>query len=131
MDSERVPVPRLKGEWAGRYVRLLRTTSGGYNNNIFDKGEILKVDRNYKGVHLEGVHECKACNRGYKVSIIVPESYVELMPEDYKPEWSARIILDPARLEALRNTVSGKMSVGDRLLLADILNDAEKKGSKR
>lgn len=76
----------LKRDWEGRYVRLLRQveTRAG---DIFEPGEILRVTRNYGGLHLMAVKICRDCkrkSRGYIKG--VPERDVILLPADYKPE---------------------------------------------
>lgn len=77
--------PRLKRDWNGRYIKLLRKieTDGGV---IFLAGEVMLVTRNFGGLHLNTVHQCSKCERGFRLGIRkVPESWVTLLPKDYSP----------------------------------------------
>lgn len=79
-------VPRLKRDWEGRYVNLNREimTRGGI---IFEKGEVMKVTRNYRGLHLEAIKTCKHCSRRRKETVTeIPEYSVTLLPIEFKPE---------------------------------------------
>jgi hypothetical protein len=81
-----VEQPRLKRDWEGRYVQLIRQleTIGG---DIFAAGEVMYVDKDYGGLHLSTVHECSECKRHFRTSIDrVSEDAVKLLPEDYVPE---------------------------------------------
>lgn len=76
------------------------TTGAG---DTFLVGEVMKVDRNYGGLRLNAITNCRECKRRYRVSIHdVSENSVELLPRDYKPEWSATIVLNPERLAAIQ-----------------------------
>jgi hypothetical protein len=77
--------PKLKRDWAGRYVRLKHehVTNGGV---IFGPGEVMLVTRNYGGLHLKTTKKCGECSRRFRVSIKgVRDCDVELLPEDYQP----------------------------------------------
>lgn len=77
--------PRLKSDWAGRYVRLRYRieTKGGA---IFRAGSILQVDRNYGGLDLATVRRCPTCEAQFRRRVAkVSEQDVELLPRDYRP----------------------------------------------
>jgi hypothetical protein len=81
-----VKKPRLKRDWEGRYVRLKRKmeTKGG---DVFEAGEVMRVDRNYGGLHLSAVRHCSECKKRYRGHLRkVQERDVMLLPEDYRPE---------------------------------------------
>lgn len=95
--------PKLKKDWEGRYVRLLLggITRAGIQ---FDAGEILKVKRNYNGLHLESVVRCPICSRGRRREILVAEYQVELLPLDFKPEPEPQYIaMTAARITMLEH----------------------------
>jgi hypothetical protein len=82
-----VSKPRLKRDWEGRYVRLLRPieTKGGV---IFAAGEVMQVTRNFGGLHLRTIgFRCPTCERGFRRGVSkVHESTVSLLPLDWKPD---------------------------------------------
>lgn len=81
-----VEKPRRKRDWEGRFVRLRRTieNTGGA---IFEEGEVLKVTRNFGGLHLEGIKRCAGCEKAYRRRITkINEGTVNLLPLDYQPE---------------------------------------------
>jgi hypothetical protein len=81
-----VRIPRVKRDWEGRYVRLKRKmeTKGG---DVFEAGEVMRVDRNYGGLHLSVVRHCSVCKKRHRGRINrVSEDDVRLLPEDYRPE---------------------------------------------
>lgn len=105
-ESERIPRPKLKRDWEGRYVRLKKQMTTGLGD-IFLEGEVMKVERNYGGLHLVKVVNCRECKRLYRGKINdVSENAVELLSRSYKPEWSATIILNPERLAAIQMAAS-------------------------
>lgn len=75
----------LKREWVGRYVRLkaeTRTRGGA----IFDAGEVMRVHRNYKGLHLDAITVCEHCGRRHQHFITgVDERKVVLLDVDFEP----------------------------------------------
>ncbi len=80
--ADATTTPRLKGDWEGRHVRLNHEIKNGHT--IFPAGEIMKVTRNYGGLHLEAVHACDNCRLRHRHSINrVRESTVTLLPPDY------------------------------------------------
>ena len=71
--------PKLKRDWEGRSVKLLReiTTNGG---RIFGAGTIMLVERNYNGLHLAKREVCQHCGCGHEHKVNrVSESSVELL----------------------------------------------------
>jgi len=75
-----------KGDWHGRYVKLLvpLNTKGGA---MFKEGEIMLVTRNFGGLYLEKITNCKECHCQFRTSINkIPERHVILMEKDFKPE---------------------------------------------
>ncbi len=86
LNFESVEKPRLKKDWEGRYVRLLKEieTRGGI---ILDVGEVMEVMRNFGGLNLSAVTQCENCNKHTRRYVTkVPEWNVELLPIDYKPQ---------------------------------------------
>jgi hypothetical protein len=88
MTDEKTEVekrPKLKRDWHGRHVRLLREieSEGG---RIFDAGTVMKVTRNFGGLHLIAVAACKDCTLRFRHQVQgIPEADVELLPADYTP----------------------------------------------
>lgn len=79
--------PRLKKDWVGRRVSLLRrvVTKGGV---IFEPGTVMVVERNFGGLTLEREILCEACASRWKGGVVgVPERDVEILPgmEDLAP----------------------------------------------
>jgi hypothetical protein len=80
----------LKRDWVDRHVRLKRQieNKGG---TIFKEGEVMRVTRNFGGLHLEAVHGCDECRRKYRLQVKgISERDVVLLPENFKPkenEW--------------------------------------------
>lgn len=73
--------PKLKRDWVGRGVRLLieLETKGG---NVFPIGTIMRVTRNFGGLHLTAVQACKECQLKHRHTIKgVHEDSVELLHE--------------------------------------------------
>ncbi len=73
--------PKLKRDWIGRRVRLLRKieTNGG---SIFPAGTIMIVHDNHGGLRLKmEVQECKHCGLAIRHRTVkkIPESSVELL----------------------------------------------------
>lgn len=84
-EKEPVKKPRLKRDWAGRYVRLLVDTQN-IAGDVFLAGEILKVYKSRGGLYLERVEICQCCRFSRFQEIAkVSESNVELLPHDYTP----------------------------------------------
>jgi len=74
--------PRLKRDWEGRSVRVLREiqTRGG---RIFAPGAIMVVDRNFGGLSLHKRDVCPHCKCGQDHRVVkVHESDVELLPKE-------------------------------------------------
>lgn len=81
-----VEKPKLKRDWVGRYVRLRITleTRGGI---IFDKGEVMKVCKYYRGLGLRSLYCCEHCRRKTRQDITgIPIHEVEILAKDFKPE---------------------------------------------
>lgn len=77
--------PKLRRDWIGRYVRLIRQIENGVRR--FPKGEIFRVRGAYDGFYLETVRPCSACGNSRLESISrVPERDLEILPVDYDPE---------------------------------------------
>jgi hypothetical protein len=75
-----------KADWVGRYVRL-REPMVTNHGAMFERGEVMLVNRNFGGLHLEAVRACPECRRRYRHAIRkVCEHRVELLPADYRPE---------------------------------------------
>jgi len=88
----------LKRDWEGRYVRLLfeQENNGG---DVFSAGTIMRVHRNFGGLHLWVYPSCPRCERLHREFIKgVPESAVDLLPENYRPDKGERA-LHPTRRE--------------------------------
>lgn len=112
--------PRLKREWIGRHVRLLRNvkTRGG---NIFQAGETLKVINSFGGLTLLRQHVCEQCGRRSDIVTKIAEMEVELLPEDYVPESPPVMIkLTPELIAVLRNAFR-LVSPQERVVLLGIL----------
>lgn len=112
--------PRLKREWIGRYVRLLRNvkTRGG---TIFLAGETLKVLNSYGGLTLLRQHVCEHCGRRTDIVTKIAEREVELLPEDYIPESPpVTTKLTPELIELLRR-IFPLLSLDERSVLLGIL----------
>jgi hypothetical protein len=77
--------PRLKRDWIGRYVRLLcRLEARG--GQIFEEGEVMRVEDNHGGLTLEAVRACPYCRRLYRHRIRkVSMGAVILLPMNYQP----------------------------------------------
>lgn len=74
--------PKLKRDWKGRKVRLLRKveTRGG---DIFPVGAVMTVYRNHGGLTLDYVSTCERCGLGKRFTIKgISESAVELLPKE-------------------------------------------------
>ncbi len=81
----------LKGDWHGRYVRLRHKfeTLGGA---IFPAGTVMKVTRNFGGLHLEAVAVCRRCAQLHRHRIKkIHERDVILLDADYVPDEKAII----------------------------------------
>lgn len=118
------PKPKLKREWIGRYVRLLRTvkTRGG---NVFAAGEALKVLNSYGGLTLLRQHVCEHCGRRADVVTKIAETEVELLPEDYVPEPPPVMIkLTPELIAVLRNAFR-LVTSQERAVLLGILPESK------
>lgn len=95
MTAATVPIPKKKGDWAGRYVKLRRNfqTVGGL---LLPKGTVMVVRRNFGGLLLEVPQVCKHCGIGQAARIKkVAESVVDLLPDGYtdpvfSDEWLPR-----------------------------------------
>jgi hypothetical protein len=77
---------KRKRDWEGRYVKLLREfeSQGG---NIFPVGTVMRVDRNFGGLHLSRVACCERCRHLHRDRIKgISEYAVELLPADYSPD---------------------------------------------
>lgn len=112
--------PRLKREWIGRHVRLLRTvrTRGG---TIFPSGETLKVLNSYGGLTLLRQHICEHCGRRADIVTKIAEIEVELLPEDHILEQPPVMIkLMPELIELLRR-IFPLLSLDERSVLLGIL----------
>lgn len=84
--TPKVEHPRLKREWVGRYVRLKHVTRNGAGT-IFEKGEVLRVDRTYRGsMTVETIKKCEHCKRRTFTSIKLGTNSLEVLPIDYDPE---------------------------------------------
>lgn len=73
--------PKLKRDWVGRKVRLLRDirTLGG---KIMSAGTVMKVTRSYGGLHLKADKVCPHCGLGEEHRVKkVRERSVELLEE--------------------------------------------------
>lgn len=76
--------PKRKGDWAGRYVILTRNFHAG-SGHIFPEGLLLRVDRNYGGVHCDVISNCPSCGIGHRYSILVPERALVLVAYNWEP----------------------------------------------
>lgn len=77
------PWPKRKQDSVGRYVRLLRNmeTLGG---RLFPSGTVMRIHRNYGGLHLEFPIVCSACGTGQVYAVKkVKQKDVELLPTDH------------------------------------------------
>jgi hypothetical protein len=73
--------PKLKRDWRGRVVRLLREvkTNGG---EVFPAGTVMVVLRNYSGLTLERVVLCTRCRVRFHGRVTgLGEGAVELLPD--------------------------------------------------
>lgn len=127
-ESEKVAVslPKRKRDWVGRYVRLAKqfTTWGG---KVFEVGEILRVDRNYSGLHVSTIKHCPTCFRYAYEQALIPESYVELLPVEYEPEFATLLLIDQERADIFRYLVNnGQMSIAARVTIVEMLKEIEK-----
>lgn len=96
------PKPRLKQDWNGRYVRLKARVKNGAGT-VFDKGEVMRVTRNWKGLHLERLYRCAVCGHHFFQSLMCQESDVELLPPDYAlPIPRKMIVATPELIAALK-----------------------------
>lgn len=74
------PIPKLKRDWKGRQVKLLRAmqTNGGH---IFCPGTVMEVVDYYRGLGLMQVSACPVCKCGERRHITrVSLNHVELLP---------------------------------------------------
>lgn len=116
--------PRLKREWIGRYVRLLRTvkTRGG---TIFLAGETLKVLNSFGGLTLLRQHVCEQCGRRTDLVTKIAETEVELLPEDYVPEpYPVMIKLTVELISILRRAVPS-LTLKEQAVLLGILPESK------
>lgn len=126
-DSKRVlKVPKLKKDWEGRYVRLLKG-SMTYGGIRFDVGEIMRVKRNYNGLHLERVTRCPTCWRGRRETLSAQEWQVELLPLDFKLEPEpVYIAMTPVRLNAIEHVLrDGNVWEPVRVIFDDIIKEVK------
>lgn len=82
MTTPAVPLPRLKRDWIGRYVRLrqpLRTRGG----TVFATGEVLLVIDYYRGLELRTPGPDAAGSWRWITRVDLAK--VELLPVDYQP----------------------------------------------
>lgn len=80
MDT--MPRPKLKRDWEGLRVRLLKEheTVGG---SIFPAGTEMVVTRNFGGLHLSYVEACDKCRLKYRGRIRgIGESQVEIVGKE-------------------------------------------------
>lgn len=78
-------IPKLKRDWVGRYVRLKRQMQTG-RGEIYEAGEVMRVTRNYGGLQLTALYECRECGRRGQGHITkVHEESVELIPPGFEP----------------------------------------------
>ncbi len=78
-------IPKLKRDWVGRYVRLKRQMRTGHGE-IFEAGEVMLVTRNYGGLQLSPLYDCKECGRRVQGWITkVWEQDVELVSGNFEP----------------------------------------------
>lgn len=100
--------PKLKREWAGRYVELVRDVRNGAGT-LFRRGEVMRVHHIWRGVHLNRVFRCAVCGNDFRQEIIVAEADVKMLPPDYGPEPPARMIaMTPALEAALKFVIEDK-----------------------
>ncbi len=80
-----VTIPKLKRDWVGRHVRLLRQLQNAAGE-VFEAGEVMKVYRNYAGLQLSATYECGECGaRKHRRITKVCEENVQLMPASFEP----------------------------------------------
>ncbi len=85
----------LKRDWAGRHVVLKREVSNG-RGNTFLAGTVMRVDRNYNGLHLRCTTICETCANHYRATINgINESTVDLLPKDF--------VLDQDKIKAIED----------------------------
>lgn len=122
-DPPVVEVPKLKRDWAGRYVRIRRRFNT-WNGKVFETGEIVKVDRNYGGLHVRRQRRCVVCQAATIDAAVVPESYVELLPVEYQPQWSGVVVLNPYRRDMLTLVSDGSpVSAAFRDMLKEMMKE--------
>ena len=74
--------PRLKRDWEGRYVRLLREVKN-YGGDVVPAGAVMLVKRNYGGLDISRIAYCECCSVGTRIVVRkVSEHDVELLPKD-------------------------------------------------
>ncbi len=79
------PWPRLKRDWVGRYVRVVRQIELN-DGTIMDPGEVMKVDQYYRGMTLEAIRTCEHCSRRERVRVRrISRRSVELLPKAWSP----------------------------------------------
>jgi hypothetical protein len=72
--------PRLKRDWEGRYVRLLREVKNN-GGDVAQAGTVMRVTRSHGGLTLTRVAYCECCGIGTaSVFRKVSERAVELVP---------------------------------------------------
>lgn len=79
--------PKLKRDYAGRHV-MLDVDIVRSDGVEFPAGEVMLVEKWYRGLSLRTHRRCKECGRRYRESVTrVPQSAVSLLPES----WSGSI----------------------------------------
>lgn len=122
-ELQAVEVPKLKRDWIGRFVRIKRRYVT-WHGKVFEAGEVLRVDRNYTGLHVHRQHRCAVCQAATIDAALIPESYVELLPKEYQPQWSGVVVLDPYRRDMLSLVADGSPAlVVFRAMLKEMLGE--------
>ena len=102
--------PKLKRDWVGRHVRLLRDmqTHGG---DMFQAGTVMRVIQNRGGLKLAKVKSCPRCAAEHRERIHkVDEVDVELLHQDYEPVTQPDEVL--FEIETGENDWAVKTSIG-------------------
>lgn len=64
LTQDQVPRPKLKRDWKGLTVRLVREIQN--HDDIFDAGTLMHVRDNYGGLRLVQITKCDHCGCGEK-----------------------------------------------------------------
>lgn len=73
-----------KRDWVGRYVRLLRDVENKAGT-IFEAGSVMRVTRNFGGLHLENVVRCMCGQKRRDTVRGVAEIDVRLLSVEFVP----------------------------------------------